>query len=589
MGRGVSPGVRMRRTAGAIAAAALAASCSGASAIAPPLEPAMTVEDAPLMRGPFGQRVAEVVFHAGLLWVRGAGGGLAAFDPMRGQLRRHLANEHVVAIHGTAAGGLWALTVHGESDDVRIFERGAHGWNPIAEMAAPTTPLLALADVRGRPVVLAPRSVFAVDGHGRLQGTALDAAIVAAPEQHVPFAVTDDGVGYVAAHSDEVEGALYRIELLTGRVETMPRADGGPGDGSAGDTSHPGPVTAIVRDPDQRGCVLVGVGLSDTGAHGRLLRACDRTLSVAWESPRPPRDVLDARLALAPFRGTAPRPLDGCAIDPAACRRTEGEGLDDAGRGDEAVLGLSATRDGIWLVTDAALYRWRAPRFERQELPPLSRQNGLAIGQVRGGWVVAADASSRPSHGDEALVVVAAPDTGDPPAVAPRAAPPPLGTCWGAELEGPHDRTVVLCFAEDRFFAADERGFNSGLMAWRRGGVSSWSLDLASGETMRLRVDRDGIVVHRSTSSGARAAKLRRIDPQRALSLRAEIDALPRVEAVCEKARTCAELAAAPSDVSRGADLRSCKSSLAWTSSTLARHPPPSDADAAAWRACRAP
>ena len=75
-----------------------------------------------------------------------------------------------------------------------------------------------------------------------------------------------------------------------------------------------------------------------------------------------------------------------------------------------------------------------------------------------------------------------------------------------------------------------ERGWNGGLMAWKRHGSARWSLELAGGDTIGLRVDRQGATIWRGTLSGTRAARLRPIEPARAASIQEEIAALPRVD-----------------------------------------------------------
>lgn len=399
---------------GSLALAGLAG-CGGAATIAPPVVPATDVRDAapaaearPARK--ISPRIAEAAFHRGLLWLRDVRGTLAAVEPGRGVASAHLAAEHVVDIHRTLDDRLWVLST--TEHDVHLWERVDGGFRPVLEMAAPSSPLLAVADDRGRPAILARRAVFFVDEGGTLRGTSLDDEVKPGLVRQVSFAVSAAGSAYAGTSSGEWGGALYRIRLSSGEVQRVERVDR-PGLCSGPLNPKCDPVTSIIPDPDAPKCVLVGIGLRHFMEHGRLLRACDRGVRVVWSQERktePARLEGRRRIRSAPFLGQAERTddieLEGelepmgeepvpeseelvplCAIDPSACPAA----VEPEPEPSTAVFGLSRTLRGFWMVVGSSLYYAQGGRFRPIDLPRLEKRAGVALGWLPGAVVVATD------------------------------------------------------------------------------------------------------------------------------------------------------------------------------------------------------
>ena len=537
----VTPAIRV--------AGALLSSCGGAAAVVPPLAPAIAVPDGRgerVTRG-LSAQVAEVAFYEGQLWARGADGTLASVDVATGERRQHLEAHVVVAIRRTAAGGLWALAADPHSSDLRVWQRAGGGWEPLFEMSSPATAPLGLDEIGGRALVVTERALFVLGASGGPRGVALDQPLRRGRVQQMSVAAADASLAYVGANSGELGGALYRVELGTGHVEAVERVDG---PGLCDGPFNPGcdPVTGIVRDPERAGCVLAGIGLVHMRTSGRLLRLCDREVSVAWQAAKGRREQRDPVGALRPFLGGAPPEThDLCAIDPSACPPTtdlcelDPDACDGTGRGAEAVLGLAPAGDGVWMVTDRSLYRWSRERAQPFDLPPVAVRGGLPMGALSAAWIVATDVNWAASLSGYTPLVAAAPDLAS--AIAGPPPPAPTGTCWGGQALEDGAVAPVLCLDRDRFFAKDDRGWSSGLMKWRHRPDRGWSLALASGPLVRVAFTPDRAVFRHSDDEATWSASLPSLAAPEARRLWHEIAEVPRVEEVCERARACDDLA----------------------------------------------
>ena len=274
-------------------AAAVCSGCGGAASVAPPLAPAVPVHDQhPATPAPLTRRIAEVLTHEGQLWVRGADGTLGSLPLPRGVLKNHFPGTTVTDVHVARDGALWVLAADPVTGDARVWKRRTGGWEPIFEMGGPSTPLLAVGELRGRPVVLTRRAAFVPRAAGAFEGVALDDDLRPGRVPQVHFAAVAragdpaaHGLGYLGTDDGEQGGALYRVDLEDGAVEQLRRIDGsGVCDGPLNPSCDP--ITAVVADPEQRACVLVGVGLVHTAPRGRLLRVCDREVSIVWQARR---------------------------------------------------------------------------------------------------------------------------------------------------------------------------------------------------------------------------------------------------------------------------------------------------------------
>jgi hypothetical protein len=514
--------------------------------VAPPLAPATPLRDpAAAAQPPFTRRIAEVVEHGSELWVRGADGTLASMALPRGELRRHFAGTSVTDLHLATDRSLWVLAADAVTGDARVWKRAAQGWEPVFEMGGPSTPLLALGELRARPVVLTRRAVFVPGAAGAFEGIAMERELRPGRVPQVHFVTVAPGLGYVGTNDGEHGGALHRVDLADGSVELLRRVDG---PGLCDGPLNPGcdPVTAVIEDRQRRGCVLVGVGLVHMATRGRLLRVCDRAISVVWQARRASPEVRDHLAALRPLLGgSLEAEQDSCRLDPAACDAHDpcasdpsrcGDAPSGSSRGMEAVLALSAASDGLWMVTDAASYRFRGGRMERHDLPPLTAHGGIALGELPGARIVATDAHAAASLSGFTALVTATAEPGRDEAA------PPAGSCWQVvpaserpqrvtspdaeasdEPPAPAAREeLTLCFEADRSLVRLAERWSSVQLAWhRRGG--GWEMALAGGVTLRASFAGDAAIIRRRAGRLTYVADLRRLSEEAARALRSSV------------------------------------------------------------------
>jgi hypothetical protein len=518
--------------------------------------------------------ISEVEFYAGELWML-TDGKLLAANLDSGRVERRLAREPVLDVFRTTDDRFWALSMAPDTEDVHVWQRSAGAWEPLLEMSAPGSPLLALTEMRGAPLVLAERAVFWVEGE-TLRSTALDEPVRPGSRKwcscfgdcrqivtRVHVASTAAGSVYVGTNDDNLRCALRHVSAATGRVNTLVQADG------------QAPCTGLVRDATARDCALVSVGR-------RLWRACGlRVAAVAgpwehadplvfWESTdlveafAPPPFDLEERLAET--KGLA----EICEIDPAACPKLDlsKEAARCAYRPvvdydtSAAILSLSLDKRGVWITTRGALYH-RGPRgTQRLEVPEYEGFGGMAVARLPGALAIAPDVSR--FLADEFTPLVAPTDAALRPTSAARSEESLFGSCFGIEV-----MSARLCIERDRYFWRDGLGWTSARLTSESLPDGTARLTLATGKELRFRLLQTVARVLTRDSRSLRVATIERIGGAELSALQREIAELPPVEHTCELARSCEHAVGNLEELARphvppreSDDLRNCLRSM---------------------------
>ncbi|MGH7330901.1 MAG: hypothetical protein ACREJX_21330, partial [Polyangiaceae bacterium] len=309
----------------------------------------------------FPDRIAKAVHFAGALWLLGEG-DLVSIDDATHARVEELLGQTVFDMHRSTSGELWALTFDLRTHDVRVWNRTAQDWKVRTEIGITDTPPIALTEVEGEPLVLTASAAVRVQGtHATV--VRLDHVLVAeyqrprlatnpelALELRMSAAVVGD-LAFAGANGGEFGDSLARIELRTGHVEELQRVDGT----LCGGDYNPGcdPITAVVVDPSHAGCVLAGVGFLHMGEEGKLLRICDRDLTVAWTARADTAVgaawVFDALLDTSVVSDKNPAGYSADKWDN-AWKWTQ------TARQGQAVFDLVPGNGGVWMVTPEALY-----------------------------------------------------------------------------------------------------------------------------------------------------------------------------------------------------------------------------------------
>jgi len=278
-----------------IAACLVAATaCTSDSAVEDGAESTLTPpEGDPVL----GHRIAEGVVLDGKLWLRGGSGiypestgGLVSFA--LSDWSRHIEFGSGVIDVERSRETLWVL--HHSSFNPRAIALTAlrsGGSQEIGRFNAPRNDLpIALLINKGNPIVLSQRAVrtwipeMMTWRVTRLSGP-LQSTLGFAVNSSVGMPVSGGAI-YVGFDAGEWGGGMQRIDLETGRVRKVEKADnsrryfyGGPLQGSLD------PVTGIIPDRTQTDCVLASIGLVHLGiSSGRIVRVCDTEVSVAFEN-----------------------------------------------------------------------------------------------------------------------------------------------------------------------------------------------------------------------------------------------------------------------------------------------------------------
>ncbi|MEO8877411.1 MAG: hypothetical protein ABI461_17585, partial [Polyangiaceae bacterium] len=328
-------------------------------------------------------------------------------------------------------------------------------------------------EVQGEPVVITPKAAFRADG-GRISTIAFDhpllgkeaqAALIKHPRTASGFHLVTAAVGdlaYAGSNHGEFGGTLYRIEIRTGHVEALRRGDGT----ICGGDYNPDcdPVTAIVPDPSHLKCVLVGVGLVHFGEQGKLLRVCDRDLTVAWPADDEPTFaaawVFESLLCIVPTveaNGIRATGSSKCVSDPYADVWNRKNLMPHS----QAVFDLATGNGGVWLATATALYfSSNGNTFSHHALPShWEKFGGIAVASDPDVSIVLTDLNA--AHSLSGATPLVAPFDG------PNARPEvqsPIGKCFS--ITTALQTTTKLCLERTRWVTTRAGQTAEGPASW---------------------------------------------------------------------------------------------------------------------------
>ncbi len=176
----------------------------------------------------------------------------------------------------------------------------------------------------GTPAVLSEKSIHVFSQGGSWSSTRLKGQL----RMGAQIAVATTSLGssaYIGINRGEWGGGLQRIDLRTGEVASVERRDtkdmcGGPLN------SDCDPVTGVIPDPQNEGCVLAAIGLVHFLSHGRILRVCGEQVSVIFENSETSEDNGRNLKVTEAFYGLASADKGFCAITPGSLYRFGADG-----------------------------------------------------------------------------------------------------------------------------------------------------------------------------------------------------------------------------------------------------------------------
>lgn len=287
------------------------------------------------------------------LWVLATPGTLYELDLRKDTTEVAFPGVHVFDILEGPDGGVLALTA-GSPESTKLVLREKHrgGWRKVTRLRRGNTEaLLGLAQGPEGLLVLTARRVYLRTGHG-WQRTELSQPLDDLANGAYRSLATDSSGGlYVGVNEGEFGGGLFLVDVETGAVKKLESRE--TKDLCAGPlNSECNPVTGIIRDPFDPGCVLASIGILHMGMEeGRVLQVCGEQVKVALAHPAPIDD------------------------ETAAGYRRRGVELPT-----EAIFGLAAGNHRYWAVTPHAVYAVTSDQPEhRYELPEARKTKSLFL------------------------------------------------------------------------------------------------------------------------------------------------------------------------------------------------------------------
>jgi hypothetical protein len=271
---------------------------------------------------PFGVRFIEAQTCGGRVWIRtlstiGESGALWSIDVAAPEPLKHF-DGSVLDISRSLDGNLYALRTARETSNsvlyVSILRQGRFVDLPQVPVQ-PGDDALGVTDLQGQPVVVATDHLYFYENSAwmarRLSPSLREPvskssfAAVAAPYR--------GGSVYVGFHAGEFGGGVHMIDAETGTVALAdPRATRDPQEISL-DSS---PVTAMIPDPQDDGCLLIAAGLSHMGGQGgRVVKICEGEASIVLTKE------LGSSVWTEPFYALARGPSGFLAVTPHAVYR----------------------------------------------------------------------------------------------------------------------------------------------------------------------------------------------------------------------------------------------------------------------------
>lgn len=292
------------------------------------------------------------------------GGRLTAYD--RAHWRPTVIRAAGVIDIGRAGGRTWILSsdpAHADKRDpsdgpgqfeVNELTHGRLRSLPAVNFEAGNVPL-ALAFQNGQPIVIGRRALFAFSNRSvTWRRIDLSRPLTDQPPA-IPSTLIMGSQLFLGFNVGEFGGGLAAVDLRTGRVGQPQHVVGDLCDGLLNPECDP--ITGLVRDPADPGCILASIGLSHFLMSGRILRICGSRIEVAFRrSIEAPTGLLERKL------------------------RELRTGEVDRPRNEEAFFGMVTTsRQVVWAVGEYGLYRLEGGRWVRQSRPTLQPRGALAI------------------------------------------------------------------------------------------------------------------------------------------------------------------------------------------------------------------
>ena len=392
-----------------VAAVSFGAACG--APVMPALVNASDLEDPLAQTCEEGDLFADVPVEAMVLgdqlWVRGAGGTLAAVS-LTGtkRINYHLDHERVLDLHHASSGALWALTIADGPGDMRLWQRTSNGWTPMWEMGAPSE-AMALVELGGWPAVITPKRLYVATGElwtRELEPPLPDVSQLQTVARGSSVWVTARGVGW-----------LYHLDASTGKVRGVSDVGHKPCSGLLDPTCDV--ISDLDPDVVEAGCALVTT-------RGRVLRACpDGSVVQAPGVARAVRakwaDQIRALALLYPEGSSSRLHLLSLleAENPSELVR---DNLADnlPTLDDDPIEAVATVSSGYAALGSAALYQVRDRATERHDLPEADTRCGLEVTALRDALVV---------NGSQPLPLLVSLDK--PPAPPPEALPAPPPPC----------------------------------------------------------------------------------------------------------------------------------------------------------------
>ena len=312
-----------------------------------------------------GDRISGGVVFAGRLWLRGTTVGKRSGDRTGGLISFSLADMSERQDFATGVLGIdmigpdfWVLRKSPSSSAEWILSvlQDDSFADRARFLASDEDKPLALFSDGEAPAVLSQKSIRILAGDGNWKLIGLQSALRQGVQMQVASPTTG-GTAYIGINIGEWGGGLQRVDLTNGAVTSVERRDStqlcaGPLN------SDCDPVTGVIPDPHNKGCVLASIGLVHFLSHGRILRVCGEEVSVIFEQKK--------------------------------TTQINNRDLDES----DSIYGLAPASDGYWAVTPGALYHFEANENPptRYSLPKLEPNSGVYMSRdVQGAIVIRTD------------------------------------------------------------------------------------------------------------------------------------------------------------------------------------------------------
>jgi hypothetical protein len=223
--------------------------------------------------------IKRAVFAEGRLWLLSGGGAVWTIRPSGRDAERVavpglvqdlcVRNGHVVSAASGASAGEWVLR-----------ESSATGWRDLSTIASRGDGLTALLCEADGVLLVTTKRIVEARGDGGRSANLSEALPIHAVSS---IAATPDAI-YVGLNAGEWGGGLRRIDRRDGTVVLVEAKRSqdlceGPLNGDCD------PVTAVIPDPAQPGCVTATVGLVHMQAHGSVLEICGDEVRPLYVKP----------------------------------------------------------------------------------------------------------------------------------------------------------------------------------------------------------------------------------------------------------------------------------------------------------------